>query len=282
MKKRYLFLIGLFFFFLCESPVNASFYYETNDGNYKICVDDDRLDNCTTLKKGEDGAIFDGRNKQIIYHGITYDFSPYVQESYNNNVNASTSMLYYINKKGNYVLCENLDSCHVYSFDDLLGMGASINAKKNVTLYTPDGTELIYYYNAEIESQASSGKDPGKVVEDTTKPLPVEYPTTGVCEGKIKEPLKFIGKIVLIVKIAIPIIIIIFGVVDFFRAITGAKDDEIKKSARSLLFRVLAGVIIFLIPTIISVVFSLIDSWANIKGDFNACQKCILRVTECK
>ena len=70
--------------------------------------------------------------------------------------------------------------------------------------------------------------------------------------------------------------------IDFFKAVVGSKDDEIKKSMKSLLYRVIAGVIIFLIPTLVSVVFSLIDSWVDIKGEFNACQKCVLNVKECK
>ena len=98
----------------------------------------------------------------------------------------------------------------------------------------------------------------------------------------LKEPLKFIGNIVLVVKILIPIIIIAFGMIDFFRAIIGSKDDEIKKSTRSLIFRIIAGVVIFLLPTLVSFIFSLIDSWANIEGEFNACQKCVLNVRECK
>ena len=70
--------------------------------------------------------------------------------------------------------------------------------------------------------------------------------------------------------------------IDFFRAIIGSKDDEIKKSTRSLIFRIIAGVVIFLLPTLVSFIFSLIDSWANIEGEFNACQKCVLNVRECK
>ena len=76
--------------------------------------------------------------------------------------------------------------------------------------------------------------------------------------------------------------IIIFGMIDFFRSIIGSKDDEIKKSARSLAFRILSGVIIFFIPTIISVLFSMISDFGNVKGDFDACQKCIFRVNQCK
>ena len=70
--------------------------------------------------------------------------------------------------------------------------------------------------------------------------------------------------------------------IDFFKAIVGSKDDEIKKSSRSLIFRCVAGVVIFFIPTIVSLIFSLVDSFANIEGEFNACQKCVLNVRECK
>ena len=103
----------------------------------------------------------------------------------------------------------------------------------------------------------------------------------GYCT-KLKAPLEFIGNIVLIFKIIIPIIIIIFGSVDFFRAVVGAKDDEIKKAGRILLFRVLAGVIIFLIPTIVSVIFNLVSDFANLKGTFKYCQRCVFDVRNCK
>ena len=46
--------------------------------------------------------------------------------------------------------------------------------------------------------------------------------------------------------------------------------------------RCIAGVVIFFLPTLVSIVFSLIDSWANIEGEFNACQKCVLNVRECE
>ena len=59
-------------------------------------------------------------------------------------------------------------------------------------------------------------------------------------------------------------------------------DDEIKKAARSLLFRVLAGVVVFLLPTIVSFIFTLVSDFANIKGSFKYCQKCVFDVRNCK
>ena len=109
----------------------------------------------------------------------------------------------------------------------------------------------------------------------------VAEPTTDTCT-RLKEPLRFVGHIVLVFKIIIPIVLLVLGAMDFFRAVTSSKEDDIKKSARSFAFRAISAVVIFFLPTLISVLFSFVDSWAGIRGDFNACQKCVLRVGECK
>ena len=68
--------------------------------------------------------------------------------------------------------------------------------------------------------------------------------------------LQFVGYIITIVKIAIPILIIAFGLLDFGKAVVGSKDDLIKKSALSLLRRVAAGIVIFFLPTLVLTVLS--------------------------
>lgn len=98
---------------------------------------------------------------------------------------------------------------------------------------------------------------------------------------KLKSPLKFIGYIVLVFKIVIPIVLIIYGMLDLFKAVTGGQDGEIFKSLKNFVFRVIAGVAIFFLPTIVSFVFDLIDSWADVKSDANVCIKCILHVSQC-
>ena len=102
------------------------------------------------------------------------------------------------------------------------------------------------------------------------------------CEG-LKPTFVFIGHIIRLAKILIPIIIIIFGMLDFFKAITGSKDDEIRKSAKSLLFRALAGVCIFFLPAIIDFIFSLVDGWSNseYESNYQSCFKCVWDVGSC-
>ena len=98
---------------------------------------------------------------------------------------------------------------------------------------------------------------------------------------KLKSPLKFIGYIILIVKIIIPLLLIIFGIIDLFKAVTGGKDGEVAKSLKTFVFRLIAGVAIFFIPTIISFVFTLVDGFDDVENEYELCQKCILNVSSC-
>lgn len=91
-----------------------------------------------------------------------------------------------------------------------------------------------------------------------------------------KEIWVFLGNILNVVKIVIPILILAFGCVDFGKAVVASKDDEIKKALKSLMFRILAGAVIFFIPVIIKFAFSLVDSFSgDIEKDYNVCVSCL-------
>lgn len=94
--------------------------------------------------------------------------------------------------------------------------------------------------------------------------------------------LQMVGWVVTIFKILIPLIIVIFGMLDFGKAVTAGKDEEIKNSAKSLGYRIAAGIIIFFIPSICLWIFGTIDSYSNGKEGFEKCETCILHPTECK
>lgn len=107
-------------------------------------------------------------------------------------------------------------------------------------------------------------------------------PNTSYCsEDAFKKPFKFIGRIFTIAKIIIPIVIIIFGMVDLAKAVLGSKGDEIQKSIKSLAMRLIAGVVIFFIPTIINLIFALIDDWNQYYTDYSNCTKCLVRPNKC-
>ncbi len=95
------------------------------------------------------------------------------------------------------------------------------------------------------------------------------------------KPFKLLGRIFSVVKIILPIIILAFGVVDFFKAVIASKDDEIKKATKSLIMRLIAGVCIFFLPAIIHFVFRLVDDWNDYDSDYSKCSLCITSPNQC-
>ena len=92
-----------------------------------------------------------------------------------------------------------------------------------------------------------------------------------------------VGRILGIFKIVIPLLVIIFGMIDLGKAVVASKDDEIKKALKSLLFRILAGAVIFFIPVIIKFAFSLVDSFSGeIEKDYTVCVNCLTNPGGCK
>lgn len=105
----------------------------------------------------------------------------------------------------------------------------------------------------------------------------------GFCENA-KDIMQIVGWILLIFKLIIPIIIIVFGAFDLGKAVTGSKDDDIKKSAKSLAMRIVAGLIIYLIPSLVIWIFGLVAGFqeAQTSLGWSTCQKCLLHPSECQ
>ncbi len=99
-----------------------------------------------------------------------------------------------------------------------------------------------------------------------------------------KDILQFAGWILLFFKIAIPIIIIALGMFDFGKAVVAEKEDEVKKQTKRLLYRAIAGVVIFFIPSLVMWLFGAISTYSSDKesGEFALCETCILSPSKCK
>lgn len=86
---------------------------------------------------------------------------------------------------------------------------------------------------------------------------------------------QIVGYVLLVLKIVIPILIILYGMIDLGRAVVAAKDDEIKKSTKQLAFRAVAGIAIFFVPTIIGLLVNMLSIFADARDDFQVCRACI-------
>ena len=57
----------------------------------------------------------------------------------------------------------------------------------------------------------------------------------------------------------VPVLIILLGTIDFFKAVMAGKEDDIKKAQMAFVKRVIAGVAVFLVPVLIDAIMYLAD-----------------------
>lgn len=96
--------------------------------------------------------------------------------------------------------------------------------------------------------------------------------------------MQFVGYILTIIKVAIPILIIAFGIIDLGKAVTSGKDEDTKKAAKTLLWRAVAGVAVFFIPSIVVWLFGTISMYNDATqngASFETCEKCLLQPWSC-
>ena len=88
---------------------------------------------------------------------------------------------------------------------------------------------------------------------------------------------KVIGFVILTAKILIPLILIIFGMIDFSKAVIASKDDQISKSINSLIKRIIAGIVVFFIPSLITAIFNLLELGGLNTDDGKNCIYCMTK-----
>ena len=74
----------------------------------------------------------------------------------------------------------------------------------------------------------------------------------GICDNpSVLEVMNIISKIIMIIKIAVPIILIVIVMIDFMKCIKVGDEDLLKKAQRMAINRAIAAVLIFLVPTFV-------------------------------
>lgn len=75
---------------------------------------------------------------------------------------------------------------------------------------------------------------------------------------------------VLIIKIVVPILLIIFGMLDLGKAVVASKEDEIKKGQQLFIKRVISAVIVFFVIQIVQLLVSFVSNRdQNVSRCFN-------------
>lgn len=99
-------------------------------------------------------------------------------------------------------------------------------------------------------------------------------------ENEIKTVLRFFGYLLLIARVAVPLIIIGFATFDLFKSVVDKDEKSFGKQIKMVGMRILAGFIVFFIPNIVGAVFTLSDTLNVINTDqYKTCANCLLHPT---
>ena len=95
----------------------------------------------------------------------------------------------------------------------------------------------------------------------------------GFCQSTITV-WQNLGYILIIVKILLPIVLIVMGILTLGKAVISDDDKEIKKGIRSLINKFIIAVVIFFLPSIMNGIYPLITGFDAVKNDYDVCMEC--------
>lgn len=76
--------------------------------------------------------------------------------------------------------------------------------------------------------------------------------------------------VILFIQIAVPVILVVLGMIDFIKAMSSQKEDEIKKGQQMFIKRAIAAVLVFFVIAIVKLFISLIA-----KGTSDSIMNCV-------
>lgn len=90
---------------------------------------------------------------------------------------------------------------------------------------------------------------------------------TLACEiGGVEIPsmvTNIISYIVTGIKIGVPVLLVVFGMIDLGKAVMQSKEDDIKKAQQTFLKRLLAAALVFFVITVVQFLVRVLDSAAD-------------------
>lgn len=80
--------------------------------------------------------------------------------------------------------------------------------------------------------------------------------------------IKEINKIMNLIRIIVPILLLIFGITDFFKSTFDTTEDNMKKNRDRFIKRIIAAIIVFIVPIFVNLVLKISNQvWSNISPD---------------
>ena len=79
-----------------------------------------------------------------------------------------------------------------------------------------------------------------------------------LCEGEFGTLISSVKWAFNLLLFAIPLVLIIKGTIDMFKAMTSGDEKEAKTQQKKLITRIIYGVVAFIIPFVVTLVFSIV------------------------
>lgn len=225
-------------------------YLETESGCHLISI------SFPTKDEIKVNAIDPNYNTTVVYTGNTADFSPIKNAVIDNN-GWCLSRIKVSRSVGTY-------QTSGYSFSYISEQKAGLSGYDNYYRISEKGHNIV-------EQTKLQSDNPDKKLLTGDFKITRYFDCASIFnDNSSKKLLKMIKFVINLVKIAIPILLIGLGILDFAKAIFSNKEDEMKKAQEKFMKRIIIGVCLFLVPTIIKFVLTIGNSvWGDvISADF--------------
>lgn len=97
---------------------------------------------------------------------------------------------------------------------------------------------------------------------------------SGFCK-ETYEMWAFFGRCIIVFKIIIPVILIVLGIIGLGKAVITDDDKEIKTQTTKLIKKLIVGVCIFFIPTVVTSLLTLVGRLNQSGVNYTICVECI-------
>lgn len=110
---------------------------------------------------------------------------------------------------------------------------------------------------------------------------PVLAANIASCENSIKGAIidekipNIVSTIITVIKIVVPVLLVIMGMLDLMKGLTAQKEDEIKKGQNLFIKRLISGALVFLVFTIVQLIISFVADEDD-KANIATCSKCFI------
>ena len=91
-----------------------------------------------------------------------------------------------------------------------------------------------------------------------------------IIDSKIPDTTSLIIKVI---KIAVPVLLVIFGSIDLLKGVIASKEDEIKKGQQIFIKRLIAGALVYFVFVVVQLLISFIS---NDDGKIMNCADCFI------